>query len=82
MTGSIPNSLTEGGKAFIASSTTRLASATSRRSSDRHIQIPASPAFNRQYPFVDVLLSDITESGEMLDGSELARAAGAFASKA
>jgi hypothetical protein len=25
------------------------------------------PAFNRQYPFVDVLLSDITESGEVLD---------------
>lgn len=24
------------------------------------------PAFNRQYPFVDVLLSDITESGEVL----------------
>ena len=29
-------------------------------------------AFNRQHPFVDVLLSDITESGEMLDVSELA----------
>ena len=40
------------------------------------------PAFNRQYPFVDVLLSDITESGETLDASELARAAGAVASKA
>ena len=40
------------------------------------------PAFNRQYPFVDVLLSDITESGETLDASELERAAGAFASKA
>jgi len=25
------------------------------------------PAFNRLYPFVDVLLSDITESGEILD---------------
>jgi hypothetical protein len=25
------------------------------------------PAFNRRYPFVDVLLSDITESGEVLD---------------
>ena len=31
---------------------------------------------------VDVLLSDITESGETLDASELERAAGAFASKA
>jgi hypothetical protein len=40
------------------------------------------PAFNRQYPFVDVLLSDITESGETLDASEFARAAGAVASKA
>jgi hypothetical protein len=30
-------------------------------------------AFNRQYPFVDVLLSDITESGEVLDLSELER---------
>jgi hypothetical protein len=31
-------------------------------------------AFNRQHPFVDVLFSDITESGEVLDVSELARA--------
>ena len=30
------------------------------------------PAFNRQHPFVDVLLADITESGEVLDVSELA----------
>jgi len=30
-------------------------------------------AFNRQHPFVDVLLSDITESGEVLDCSGLAR---------
>jgi hypothetical protein len=30
-------------------------------------------AFNRQHPFVDVLLSDITESGEVLDLSELER---------
>jgi hypothetical protein len=30
-------------------------------------------AFNRQHPFVDVLLSDITESGEALDTSELVR---------
>jgi hypothetical protein len=35
------------------------------------------PAFNRQYPFVDVLLSDITESGEALDARELVRSAGA-----
>src|SRR5271166_3664671 len=27
-------------------------------------------AFNRQHPFVDVLLSDITESGEVLDKSQ------------
>jgi len=31
------------------------------------------PAFNRQHPFVDVLFSDITESGEALDLGELAR---------
>ena len=31
-------------------------------------------AFNRQHPFVDVLLADITESGEVLDVSELVRA--------
>jgi hypothetical protein len=31
------------------------------------------PAFNRQHPFVDVLLSDITESGEVLDVTELVR---------
>ena len=31
------------------------------------------PAFNRQHPFVDVLFSDITESGEVLDLSELVR---------
>ncbi len=30
-------------------------------------------AFNRQHPFVDVLLSDISESGELLDVSELVR---------
>jgi hypothetical protein len=30
-------------------------------------------AFNREHPFVDVLLSDITESGEVLDVSELQR---------
>ena len=29
------------------------------------------PAFNRQHPFVDILLSDITESGEVLDVSQL-----------
>jgi hypothetical protein len=29
--------------------------------------------FNRQHPFVDVLLSDITESGEVLDLSALVR---------
>jgi len=28
-------------------------------------------AFNRQHPFVDVLLSDITDSGEVLDVSDL-----------
>jgi hypothetical protein len=31
-------------------------------------------AFNRQHPFVEVLFSDITESGEVLDLSELVRA--------
>jgi hypothetical protein len=31
-------------------------------------------AFNRRHPFVDVLPSDITESGEVLDVSELLRA--------
>jgi hypothetical protein len=30
-------------------------------------------AFNRQYPFVDILLSDIMESEETLDTSELVR---------
>jgi hypothetical protein len=30
-------------------------------------------AFNRQHPFVDVLLSDISESCEVLDVSELVR---------
>jgi hypothetical protein len=34
-------------------------------------------AFNRQHPFVDVLLSDITESGEMLDVSKLTLGASA-----
>ena len=29
-------------------------------------------SFNRQHPFVDVLLSDITESGEVLDVSAVA----------
>jgi hypothetical protein len=32
-------------------------------------------AFNRQHPFVDVLFSDIAESGEALDLSELVREA-------
>ena len=30
-------------------------------------------AFNRQHPFVEILFSDITESGEVLDLSELVR---------
>jgi len=30
------------------------------------------PGFNRQHPFVDILLSDITESGAVLDVSSLA----------
>ncbi len=30
-------------------------------------------SFNRQHPFVDVLFADITESGEVLDVSELVR---------
>ena len=30
-------------------------------------------AFNRQHPFVDILLSDIAESEETLDTSELVR---------
>jgi hypothetical protein len=30
-------------------------------------------AFNRQHPFVDVLLADITESGQALDVTGLAR---------
>ena len=30
-------------------------------------------AFNRQHPFVDVLFSDITDSGEVLNLSELVR---------
>jgi hypothetical protein len=29
------------------------------------------PAFNRQHPFVDVLLADIIESGEVLDVGEM-----------
>lgn len=29
--------------------------------------------FNRQHPFIEVLFSDITESGEALDLSELVR---------
>ena len=32
-------------------------------------------AFNRQHPFVDILFSDITESGEALNLSELIREA-------
>ena len=31
------------------------------------------PAFNRQHPFVDILLCDIMESEETLDTSELVR---------
>jgi len=30
-------------------------------------------AFNRQHPFIEILFSDITESGETLDLSELVR---------
>ena len=32
-------------------------------------------AFNRQHPFVDILLADITESGEVLDLTVLNREA-------
>jgi hypothetical protein len=31
------------------------------------------PAFNRQHPFVEILFSDITESGEALNLSQLVR---------
>ncbi|MGO9460231.1 MAG: hypothetical protein ACLPWS_18370 [Rhodomicrobium sp.] len=30
------------------------------------------PEFNRQHPFLEILLSDITESGEPIDVSDLA----------
>ena len=33
------------------------------------------PAFNRQHPFVEILFSDITESGEALNLSQLVREA-------
>jgi hypothetical protein len=33
------------------------------------------PAFNRQHPFVEILFSDITESGEALDLGQLVREA-------
>jgi hypothetical protein len=33
------------------------------------------PAFNRQHPYVEVLLSDIVGSGEAVDQSQLVRAA-------
>jgi hypothetical protein len=32
------------------------------------------PSFNRQHPYVEVLLSDIIESGEAIDQSQLVRA--------
>ena len=32
------------------------------------------PAFNRQHPYVEVLLSDVLESGEAIDQSQLVRA--------
>ena len=33
------------------------------------------PAFNRQHPFVEILFSDVTESGEALNLSQLVREA-------
>ena len=37
-------------------------------------QYQRDPAFNRKLPFVDILLADIIESGEVLDVSEIAGA--------
>ena len=37
-------------------------------------QYRRDPAFNRQLPFVNALLADIIESGEVLDVSEMAGA--------
>ena len=37
-------------------------------------QYRRDPAFNRQLPFVNALLADIIESGEVLDVSEIAGA--------
>jgi hypothetical protein len=34
---------------------------------------PRGPAFKRPYPLVDVLLADMSESGDMLDRGELVR---------
>jgi hypothetical protein len=67
-TGSIPDSPTEGeqynalGKRILAA-IERIVTCKYQR----------GPAFNRQYPFVDILLSDIMESEEALDTSELVR---------
>jgi hypothetical protein len=54
----------DGAKVSFARNTTRSVSATLSK-------YQRGAAFNRQHPFVGVLFSDITESGEMLDLSEL-----------
>ena len=60
-----------GGEACFGHNTTPSASLISRRLSGLLPQRGA--AFNRQHPFVDILLSDIVESEEVLDVGELVR---------
>ena len=53
--------------------------ALGRRNLDAIARIVAAkynrgPAFNRQHPYVEILLSDIIDSGESIDLSELVRA--------
>ena len=73
MIGSILDSPMGDGKVSFVSSTTRSASATCR-AIERIVTLKyrRGASFNRQHPFVDVLLSDITESGEVLDVSVVA----------
>ena len=63
-----------GGEACFGHNTTPSASSILRRLNGLLPQsTSAVAAFNRQHPFVDILLSDIVESEEVLDVSELVR---------
>jgi hypothetical protein len=69
-TGSIPDSPTKGGKSLYRAQYNELGK-RNLAAIERIVtfKYQRGPAFNRQYLFVDILLSDITETGRLRHGA-------------